>query len=375
MLDILLNNYLLLINITIPFAIGLFFVTTHKEYSLKEFGIQISLTTFILICAFWLGYGANDVYSKSYVNTNVKKFVYEEEWTERVQYTEYYDCGKSRCSRIKIRYDHHPDSYYIVSDYSLFNSSISKRDYFNAAFDFGEMKVDDRHANQSSYGNGRTYEVIPKRNIVFSGEQMEVNYIFASKTNIIKSSSFKDLEKQYKSELVEYPEITNDSTQYGTKNFKRVINAHLIDKAIAIKLQSDLEKLSINFQGNPMIYLTSSEDRNFAYVVKGFYKDMYFNDAMLVIGVKDNKILWTEPVSISKSAEFKVYSTNLTDNFQDLIPKFSEVLKTHWVKPNLDDFKYLAGDIDLPLWYEILIVIINLVGSFFVFRYMFKHEL
>lgn len=375
MLDILLNNYLLLINILIPFAVGLYFVTTHKQYSLKEFGIQISLTVVILIGAFWLGYGVNDIYSKSYISTKVKKIVYEEEWTEKVTYSESYKCGNNTCHRTKTRYDYHPDRYYIVSNINIFNSNISKKDYFNAVTDFGETKVDDRHIDQSSYGNGRTYEVIPKRNIVFSGEEMEVNYIYASKTNIIKSAEFKDLEKQYKSELVEYPKILGDSTQYGTQNFKRVINSKLIDKSIADKLQLDLETLSINFPGNPMIYLTSSEDRNFAYVVKGFYKDMYFNDAMLAIGVKDNKILWTEPISISRSAEFKVYSTNLTDNFQDLIPKFTEVLNLHWKKPNLDDFKYLAGDIDLPLWYEILIIIINIIGSFFVFRYMFKHEL
>jgi hypothetical protein len=175
--------------------------------------------------------------------------------------------------------------------------------------------------------------------------------------------------------LKQYPEISKDSNQYGTRTFNRVINSNLISKEISTKLQADLEKLSINFQGNPVIYLTSSENRNFAYVVKGFYKDMYFNDAMLVVGVKDNKILWTEPVSISKSPEFKVYSTNLTDNFQDLIPKFSDVLKNHWVKPNLDDFKYLAGDIDLPLWYTFIIIILNIVCSFLVFRYMFKHEL
>lgn len=376
MLDILLNNYLLIINIVIPFAFGLFFVITNKEYSLKEFGIQVSLTSLILILAFWAGYGVNDVYTKSYTNTNVKKIVFEEEWTERVTYTESYTCGKSTCYRTKTRYDHHPDRYYIVSGLDNFlNNNISKSDYLNAVRDFGEIKVRNSHMNQSSFGDGKVFEVTPTRQIVFTDYTTEVNYIYASKTNIIKSGEYKDLEKQFKSELKEYPEILKDSNQYGTRTFNRVINSNLISKEISTKLQADLEKLSINFQGNPVIYLTSSEDRNFAYVVKGFYKDMYFNDAMLVIGVKDNKILWTEPVSISKSPEFKVYSTNLTDNFQDLIPKFSDVLKNHWVKPNLDDFKYLAGDIDLPLWYEILIVIINLVGSFFVFRYMFKHEL
>lgn len=376
MLDILLNNYLLIINIVIPFAFGLFFVITNKEYSLKEFGIQASLTSLILILAFWAGYGVNDVYTKSYTNTNVKKIVFEEEWTERVTYTESYPCGKSTCYRTKTRYDHHPDRYYIISGFDNFlNNNISKSDYLNAVRDFGEIKVRNSHMNQSSFGDGKVFEVTPTRQIVFTDYTTEVNYIYASKTNIIKSGEYKDLEKQFKSELKEYPEILKDSNQYGTRTFNRVINSNLISKEISAKLQADLEKLSINFQGNPVIYLTSSEDRNFAYVIKGFYKDMYFNDAMLVIGVKDNKILWTESVSISKSPEFKVYSTNLTDNFQDLIPKFSDVLKNHWVKPNLDDFKYLAGDINLPLWYEILIVIINLVGSFFVFRYMFKHEL
>lgn len=376
MLDILLNNYLLIINIVIPFAFGLFFVITNKEYSLKEFGIQASLTSLILILAFWAGYGVNDVYTKSYTNTNVKKIVFEEEWTERVTYTESYPCGKSTCYRTKTRYDHHPDRYYIISGFDNFlNNNISKSDYLNAVRDFGEIKVRNSHMNQSSFGDGKVFEVTPTRQIVFTDYTTEVNYIYASKTNIIKSGEYKDLEKQFKSELKEYPEILKDSNQYGTRTFNRVINSNLISKEISAKLQADLEKLSINFQGNPVIYLTSSEDRNFAYVIKGFYKDMYFNDAMLVIGVKDNKILWTEPVSISKSPEFKVYSTNLTDNFQDLIPKFSDVLKNHWVKPNLDDFKYLAGDIDLPLWYTFIIIILNIVCSFLVFRYMFKHEL
>ena len=376
MLDILLNNYLLIINIMLPFVIGLYFVITHSEYSLKEFGIQVSLTTVILVSAFWIGYGVSDVYTKSYKSTYISKFVYEEEWTERVTYSESYKCGKSTCYRTKTRYDHHPDRYYIVSPFdSLYNNNISKQNYLDAVKDFGEKRTSSSHFNQSSFGDGKTYEVKPNKQIIFSTEESEVNYIYASKTNIIKSAGFKDLEKTYANELKSYPELKKDNQQYGTTSFKRIINSHLISKEIADKLQQDIEQLSINFPGNPMVYLTSSANRDFAYVVKGFYKDMYFNDAMLVIGVKDNKILWTEPISISNSAEFKVHSTNLTDNFEDLIPKYTEVLKMYWKKPNLDDFKYLAGDIDLPLFFEILIVLINLIGSFLVFRYMFKHEL
>lgn len=377
MFDILTSNYLLIINLVIPFALGLYFVLTNKEYSLKEFGIQMSLTFIILIGSFWLSYRISDVYTKSYKSTFVKKFVYEEEWTELVTYTESYKCGKNNCTRTKTRLEHHPDRYYIVSGFDTFinASSISRSNYLQAVKDFSETKVQSSHTSQVSFGNGRTFESKPNKFIVFTDYDSEINYVYASKTNIIKSNQFKDLETQYKSELKEYPVISKDADQYGTTNFNRVINSNLISEKIADELQRQLELLSINFPGNPIIYLTSSEDRNFAYVVKGFYKDMYFNDAMLVIGVKDNKILWTEPVSISKSAEFKVYATNLTDNFQDLIPKFSDVLKNYWVKPDLNDFKYLAGDVDLPIWVEILIVIINIIGSFFVFRYMFKHEL
>ncbi len=373
MIDILLNNYLLIINITIPFGIGLFLFLTNREYSLKEFGIQISITTFILVLMFFIGYRVSDVYTKSYKTTDVKKFIFEEQWTERVTYTESYPCGKSTCTRTKTRNDYHPDRFYIVSEFGT--SSIKEQDYKKSSREFGEVKTSSSHFNQVSWGDGRTFESVPTKLISHSDYESSVNYIYASKTNIIKSGEFKDLEKQYKNELKSYPELFSDKTQYGNVNFNRVVNSNLINKEKANKLQTELEKLSINFPGNPIIYLTSSGSREFAYVVKGFYADANFNDAMLVVGTDGSKILWIEPVSISSSAEFKVYSTNLTESFDDLIPKFSEVLKTHWKKPNLDEYKYLANSIDLPLWYESLIVLLNIVCSFIAFRYMLKYKL
>lgn len=376
MLDILLNNYLLIINILIPFAIGLFLFFTHRKYSLKEFVIQISITTFILILMFFIGYRVSDVYTKSYKSTEVQKFIFEEEWTERVTYTESYSCGKSTCYITKTRYDHHPDRYYIVSKFS--DESISEKMYLKAANKFGSTKIRNSQPNQSSFGNGRTYAVVPTEKIVHSDYDSEVNYIYASKTNIIKSNEFKDLEEQFKAELNPYSSLYSDLTQYGNTNFDRLFNKHLINENLANKIQAELEQLSINFPGNPMIYLTSSTNRNFAYVLKGYYKDAYFYDAMIVVGVDStdsNKILWTEALSISDSAEFKVYSTNLTESFDELIPKFSEVLKTYWKKPNLEDYKYMANSIDLPLWYEFLIVILNIICSALAFRYMLKNEL
>ena len=373
MLTILLSNYLLIINLAIPFAFALYFLITHREYSLKEFGIQVGLTTSIILFAFTIGYRVSNIYSNSYATTKIEKFVYEEAWTEKVTYTETYRCGKTTCSRIKIRYDRHPDSYFYLTKDDFWEHSISKKQYLIAKENFGEELTKRTHSNQSSWGDGKIYDVIPNKNIVHSFTTSDINYIYASKKNIIKSNSYKDLEEKYKSELKPYPEFFED--EYGNVNFNRIINSNLISKDLKNKLQYQLEHLSIDLNANPIIYLTTSKDRDFAYVVKGYYKDMYYNDAMLVIGVENNKINWIEPISLSKSAEFKVHSTNLTDNFEDLTIKFQEVLKQYWVKPNLEDYSYLAGDIELPLWYSILIVIINIIGSFFIFRYMFKHEL
>ena len=376
MFDILINNYLLIINILIPFMLGFVFLLMHKKYSLNEFLIQSAFTTFVLFAAFSIGYSSLDIYTKTYGTTKIKKVVYEESWTEKVTYTESYSCGKGgkdTCYRTKTRYDYHPDEYYYTTNSIFERKSLSKKEYEVFKEEFGEYLTNRRQSNQVSYGDGRIYEINLTKDIVHSFTKRELNYIYASKKNIIKSPSIKELETMYANELVEYPKFKNG--YYSNTTFDRIINKHLIDKELAKKLQDQLELISINLNANPMIYLTTSTSREFAYVVKGFYQDKYFDDAMLIISVTDNKINWIEPLSLSKSASFKVHSTDLTDNFDDLVAKFKNVIDQHWEAPNLEDYSYLAGDINLPLWYEILIVILNIIGSFFLFRYMFENEI
>lgn len=373
MLNLLVNNYLLILNLLLPFLIGLYFYLTHKEYSLKEFIIQVCLTFSVIILAFVIGYNVSDIYTKNYYTTNVDKFTYEESWTEKVTYSESYKCGKSTCYRTKTRYDYHPDSYFYTVPGNIVPKYITKKEYEIAKIEFGEKLTKRTHIDQSSWGDGRIYDVIPNKFIVHADYTSEINYIYASKKNIIKSNEFKELEKLYKTELKEYPKFFTD--KYGNINYNRIINDNLISLEIKEKIKYELEQLSINLNVNPIIYLTTSKSRDFAYAVKGFYQDKYYNDAMLVISVENDKINWIEPISLSKSVEFKVFSTDLTNNFEDLVPKFKEVISKHWVKPNLEEYNYLAGDIDIPVWYEIVIVLLNVVGSFFIFRYMFKHEL
>lgn len=373
MIHILLNNYLLIINILIPITFGMFFLFNNRKYSLKEFLIQSSLTTIILIATFSVAYSTNDIYTKSYMSVKIEKFIYEEKWTEKVKYQESYKCGDITCFRTKTRYDNHPDRYFYVLKNDVFGKSISKEEYDIAKKEFKEVLTKRTHEDQSSVKDGRIYDVIPNKEIVHSFYDSQINYIYASKKNIIKSIEHENLESQFSSELVPYPDFFVD--KYGNDNFSRIINSNLIKEETRNILQKELELLSIQVDANPILYFTTSPLRSFAYIIKGHYRDMHYNDAMLVVGVKENRIMWVESISLSKSAEYKVNSTYLKGSLEDLIPKFKEVLKRDWIKPNLEDYRYLAGDIDLPLWLEIIIVVFNMIASFLVFRYMFRNEL
>ena len=379
MFEIITSNYLLWINISIPFAIGIYFFITHQEYSLKEFAIQVALTAFVMLGMFSIAYVSQDIITTSYESGKADKFVYEEEWTELVHYTESYSCGTSKsprtCYRNKTRQDYHPDEYYISHDFGT--TYISKSQWLQSKEEFGSSQTGSSHSGQISWGDGREYTAVPNKIIPVVDTSSGINYVYAAKTNIIKSANFKDLEARYKSELVPYPAIFTDI--YGNRNFTRVINAGLIDANISAKMNIQLEEFASTYgkskEVNPIVYLTTSTDREFAYVVKGFYRDAHKNDAVLVVGVdKNGSVNWTSSFGFTKSAEFLVSNENMTD-INQLVPTFTNNIMKHWKRTPMEDYKYLSADIDLPLWFEALVVLLNVIGSALIFRFMFNNRL
>lgn len=386
MFDLLFSNYLLWFNIAIPFGIGLYLLLTTKgEYALKEFGIQFALTTVILFSAFSIAFYSSDIYTKSYNNGSVNNFVYEEEWTELVHYTEQ-ECsgsGKNQVCRTvnKTRRDHHPDNYYINSSIGSF--SIDREEYRNSVRDFGEKTTGFGHFDQVSFGDGRTFESTPNKIVPVVKTYDSINYVYASKTNIIKSSELKDLERTYKNELYPYPELTN--SKYGNPTFNRVFNSNLIPFAAAIN-----EKLSVfaSIYGapkevNPIIYVTTAPTREFAAAIKGFYKDAHKNDAILVVGIDQNKtVRWSSGIALTKSENFIVDSQHLVGyNLNDLNASlkleqdFERLVLTTYKRTPMTEYKYLASDFELPLWFELTIIFLNVIGSFFAFRFFLKNRI
>jgi len=378
MFEILISNHLFWLNITIPIAIGVYLLFTHQKYSIKEFLAQSALTAIVLFIAYMISYGTQDIYTKSYLNTKVDKFVYEEEWTELVHYTEQV-CSGSGNSRScvlvpRTRTDYHSDYFYIVTD--IENKTITEEQYIKAKKQFGFIQTCDEHTGQVSYGDGRTFEVTPTKIIPYVGSEHDINYLYASKSNIIKSKNIKDLETRYKSELKPYPELYED--EFGNNTIYRVFNPELISYNVANKINKQLSEYA-SLKGkskevNPLVYFTTADSREMVSVIQGHYKDAHKNDAVLVISLDKNKsIKWVDSFGLTKNAEFFVQNRNIQD-MNTSIDSFLNNIDKHWQRTSMEEYDYLKGDIDTPWWFEVLVALINLVGSFFLYRWFIRNN-
>ena len=373
MTDLVFSNSLLYINLAIPFAIALYFAITNKHYTWVEFSAQVALTLTILIGFFYIGYASQDIITTCYNSGKVDKIVYKEEWKELVHYQEAYSCGTSKqpmtCYRPATRIDDHPDHFYLSHDFGT--TDISREQYNLAKSEFGESQTDSHHSGQISIGDGRTFESAPNVIIPVVDTQSGINYVYASKHNIIKSNKYLDLEKKYSKELVPYPSLYED--KHGNYTFDRVFNGNLINFKDRAELNKQLYEYA-SIMGkvkevNPIIYFTSAPERDFAYVVKGFYKDAHKNDAVLVVSVnKDGSINWIDSFGFTKSAEFFVYNRNIDKNISSLAKNFTANINMYWKRTPMEDYKYLSGEIDLSLNFEIFLILLNIVGSFVLFR-------
>lgn len=386
MFDILMGNYFLWLNIVIPISFAIYLAITNDKYSWKEFAIQVVATTVVLFItlALFFRFGTN-MYTTHYENGAVTKFIYAEEWDELVHYTQEH-CSGSGNSRMcyttyHTRVDHHSADYDAIDSRGL-SFSVNESDYFHAKSKFGDTMVDDGHGGQVSRGDGRTFESYPTEVIPTVTEVSSVNYIHASASNVIKSNTFRDLEKQYSKELVKYPELTYSS--FGTPTIPRVINSHIIINPVNLnKFLSDFASLhGSDKQINPMIYLTTSKNREFTSVIKGYYADKHQNDVILVLGVDNGIVVWSDVIAYTKNAEFyiectkfKDYNLNDTNSTQILLSKYDKLLKDKFKRTSMKEFKYLSNEIDISLWSQVFIILFNLVLSFFTFRFFLKNDI
>ena len=173
------------INLAIPFGVLLYLTMTNKEYVLKEFGIQMGATLVYLVLIYSLLFTTTtNLMDNEYWNSKVKSFTYFEEWTEKVETTESYECGTSKspktCSRTKISYDYHYPSYELRTTLNE-TLKITKKDYISARNKFGSKEVDIYRSGKVSFGDGDKYVSYPNYDIPTSQSHFYENLLKASR--------------------------------------------------------------------------------------------------------------------------------------------------------------------------------------------------
>lgn len=365
MFTIITSNFGFYLNLFIPLLIGIYLLKSNREYVLQELLGHVLISLVIIFSAFYLiFYFSTDLIDEEFRTDYVSSVEYVEEWKELVTYTESYPCGKSTCVRTKTRIDYHPEEYILVS--RIGETYTTRQDYIAASREFGNKKVILNRLNQVSTGDGNKYVSTPNRYIPMTLSFDYVNYIKAAHYNILHSST------DVSHNVLDYPKEIRG--EFSTKSIQRVIS----DTPINInKFQKQLDviaaSMSLKYEVNPLIYVTA-QDRSFVNSLRNKWQNGKKNDAILVLGITSGVITWSDSISLSDNTNFEVscrnnfYDLNISD-VSGITNEFKRIIHKNYTRKPMEDFEFLRENIDITWEWQLFVVFLNLVLSFFLYRY------
>jgi len=371
-------------NFLVPIVVALYLTITHREYILKEFGLQLLATLTYVIAAYMLLFGTTtDLMDTEYWNGSVTKFEYYEEWTELVHYTESYSCGTSKsprtCTRQKTRHDYHAP-YWQLSTSNNETVHITKSDFRNAANKFGKKEVDIYHSGQESLGDGDMYVSYPNVFLPTAVPHTFTNFVTAAKNTVIKQEITQtDIDYAVKNGILKNYPLTYDDAM-GVPNIKRVIDTtNIVGNTYLIELNNIAARVGKDKQANPIIFITHS-DRNFKSLLDAYWKKAKKNDIVLVLGVDNNgNINWSDSLAWTNNTDFTVEigngfeGLNLKSDRSKVLSRFEIVIRNHYIRKPMEEFSYLKENITLEWYWQLLILLGNIVMSFFITRYFLNN--
>ena len=368
MLDIILANEGFWINLMIPFIIGGIMLFHSKgEYILKEFGIQMSATLGLLLLVYFLAFRyGSDMYSTNIQTSNVKQFEHYDDYTS----IETYSCGTSKAPRTCTRTVYHDDEYYIVDVVgNMLQTSVTV--WNTVKREFGSTGL---VCSTEKSWEGSTYCSVPNKKISMSTEHSEINYIKASALNILKAQkNMYDINASIvDGSLQSYPNVKN--TKYGRIYVDRIIGVN--NRVLENHLSNESARIGRTKQVNPLIYVVQDKDRMFTDTLKSYWNNGEKNDAILIVSLKDNKVQWSDTIAWTKNQDFLVNSTTLYKGMtvnKELVDTFIKDIEINFKRTPMSEFKYLENEISLSIWVQLLILLVNGVMSFFLYRMFLRN--
>jgi len=386
MIEIIYSNFGFWINLLIPITVAIYLTITNKEYIYKELIIQIIATFTYLSLIFLLLFSTTtDLIDTQYFNGKAKKIEFYEEWTELRVHTESYECGSSdnhkTCTRTVTEHIHHPKKWHILTTNDE-KIKITKDEYKKAKLDFGVKKEYISRINKISTGDGNKYVATPNIIIPTSVAHTYINYVTAAKDNVIHTKISKDDMKLFISEnkLHKYPPLSKD--KYGAKKLLRIIDDSNRSDAQSMQDKLDLfcAKYSKTKQVNPLIYITK-QDRSFKTYLETYWNKGKKNDATLILGVDANgKVLYSDVIAWTNNTDFIVdcqnsfKGLNVKNDAIKLVDIFQNLILSEYERKPMEEFSYLKENITLQWYWQLLIILGNLVISYMITRYFLTNK-
>jgi phosphotransferase system HPr-like phosphotransfer protein len=392
MMRVIFHNFGFWIMIGLAFLFGLVRkLTNPEEFKWVELPIQLFISLVVITGLYGLFFSTSaDLTDTEIWNGGVAQAEYYEEWTELVTYTEQVATGTDSKGNttyttvVKTRRDYHSPEWKIVT--TLGSMGIGKEIYKNYVEHFGNQKKKDLfRMNQVSSGNGNMHYIVATQ-LPASQNRQYVNYLRASES-IRKVSGFIST---YKNFLMPYPSVY--SGKFGPIEINRVIDAKAnlpkewkekVDKRLDIALIS----LGANKQANILVYAVGTSDQAFINALEESWVKGKKNDIIVVLGITNfPSVDFVYIMAWTKVEEFKIELRNKLlslDNLSDPDQVSSAIISQVQKPPNeggfkrmpMADLEYLIADIKLPMWCQILIVLIGGAVCWGVSVFMIKNNI
>lgn len=378
MFDIIINNFGFWFNVIIPICVGayFFFNKNNKEFTIQEFGIHVAASFTLVLLSYLILFGTTtDLQDKQYLNSKIASVHYYEEWTELVTYSESYTCGKSTCYRTKTRHDYHPEYWKLVAR-NGYTEHISKKSFDNYTKYAGTTKTYKPYrSDQISWNDGHITDVVLYKDFLVTYDESYTNYVVAAKLNVINSkvdettvqTGIKD------GSLLPYPTLTYVNNE---KILPRVITNIKLNSNEFSELHKQLYELNLLYseykQCNILLYITD-KDRDFVETLKYYWKNGKKNDIVVIVSIDTNKnIQWTDVITYTNNTNFIVDIQNIKGNINNIVQEIEKFIPEYKRKP-MEEFKYLAENIELDFGWNLLIIMLNIVCSILLLRYFHKN--
>lgn len=203
-----------------------------------------------------------------------------------------------------------------------------------------------------------------------------LNYVRAADLSLLNISDDGTVAKSHK--VPPYPQL------YHVYKLNRVVSDGVnLPGGLAawnLELENYMKNLGGLKQINIFVVFTKEQKTSYAQAVRARWLGGNKNDAVIVVGVQDNKITWADSFSWSKNARYDVEIRQEIGQLGELdkanfFHVVNETVLKYYERRPMAEFEYLKDEIDPPMWAMGILIAISIVGSLLLALLFYRIDL